>query len=70
MSAACNSGAASLRWPSTHIWPSPISDSVMWASGARSPDAPTDPMGRHPHGISPALWIAISVSTTCSRTPE
>ena len=41
----------------------------MCASGARSPEAPTEPC-EGTYGTSPASWTAISVSTTPSRTPE
>ena len=41
----------------------------MCASGARSPDAPTEPCDGT-YGTRPALCTAISVSTTASRTPE
>ena len=49
--------------------PSPISASVRCASGARSPDAPTEPCDGT-NGTRPALCTATSVSTTTSRTPE
>ena len=35
--------AAGTTWPSTSTWPRPMSGSARWASGARSPDAPTLP---------------------------
>ena len=41
----------------------------MWASGARSPDAPTEPCDGT-YGTRPALCTATSVSITTSRTPE
>ena len=41
----------------------------MCDSGARSPEAPTEPwLGTY--GTSPALWTASSVSITTGRTPE
>ena len=41
----------------------------MCASGARSPEAPTEPwLGMK--GTSPAFSTASSMSTTCWRTPE
>ena len=55
--------------PSTSISPSPISASVMCASGARSPEAPTEPW-HGMHGTRPALCTASSVSITTGRTPE
>ena len=57
------------RSPSTSISPSPISASVRCASGARSPDAPTEPCDGT-YGTSPASCTASSVSITVSRTPE
>ena len=69
MPAARSAGAAGTRSPSTSISPSPASASVMCASGARSPDAPTEPCDGM-YGTRPALCAAISVSTTASRTPE
>ena len=41
----------------------------MCASGARSPDAPTEPCDGT-YGTRPALCTASSVSITSSRTPE
>ncbi len=55
--------------PSKNTSPSPISGSAMWASGARSPDAPTEPCDGI-HGTMPALNIAIIASTSPVRTPE
>jgi hypothetical protein len=49
--------------------PSPISTQAMCASGARSPEAPTEPL----HGMlgtTPALNSASSASTSAGRTPE
>jgi hypothetical protein len=43
MPLARSTSAAGWRWPSTMNSPSPISASVMCASGARSPEAPTEP---------------------------
>ena len=41
----------------------------MWASGARSPDAPTEPwLGIT--GIMSRASMASSMSTVCGRTPE
>ncbi len=49
--------------------PSPIRARATWLSGARSPEAPTEPrLGTT--GVRPALRTAISVSTTTGRTPE
>ena len=43
MPAFSSAASAGTRAPSTSISPSPISASVMCDSGARSPDAPTEP---------------------------
>ena len=42
-----SASAPGSRSPSTHASPSPTSGSARWASGARSPDAPTEPRARH-----------------------
>ncbi|MCY1363959.1 hypothetical protein D9M69_507440 [compost metagenome] len=49
--------------------PSPISTQAMWASGARSPEAPTEPL-HGMLGVTPALNSASSASTSAGRTPE
>ena len=49
--------------------PSPISTQARWASGARSPDAPTEPLAGM-RGSRPALASASSASTISGRTPE
>lgn len=49
--------------------PSPISTQAMWASGARSPEAPTEPL-LGMRGSRPALNSASSASTISGRTPE
>ena len=49
--------------------PSPISTAERCASGARSPDAPTEPCAGM-HGTTPALASARSASITVQRTPE
>ena len=54
MPASRSAGAAGARSPSTSISPSPISASVRCASGARSPDAPTEPCAGM-YGTRPAL---------------
>ena len=67
--ASRSTAAAGRRIPSTTNSPSPISAAVRWASGARSPEAPTEPCAGM-QGTSPARTTASSASTTSSRTPE
>ena len=55
--------------PSNHASPSPTSGSARWASGARSPLAPTDPrLGTC--GRTPRLRHSTSSSTVSTRAPE
>ena len=42
-----NATSAGTTWPLTSTWPRPMSGSARWASGARSPDAPTEPCSGH-----------------------
>ena len=49
--------------------PSPISASAQWASGARSPLAPSEPCSGTT-GVTPALRSAAIVSATSGRAPE
>ena len=49
--------------------PSPISASAQWASGARSPLAPSEPCSRTT-GVMPALSSASCRSTSSGRAPE
>ncbi len=55
--------------PSNRASPSPISTAARCASGARSPEAPTEPCAGM-HGTTPALASATSASMTLQRTPE
>ena len=57
------------RSPSYHASPSPISSSAIWAIGARSPLAPTDPFW-HTTGVTPRLSSSTSVSVISGRQPE
>ena len=50
--------------------PSPISTSARWASGARSPLAPTDPRARHDADARRRLSSAMSASSVSTRMPE
>ena len=45
--AAASASAPGIRAPSRNASPSPTSGSARWASGARSPLAPTDPRAGH-----------------------
>ena len=68
--ACANASAAASRepsLPSTH--PSPSSASAQWASGARSPDAPSDPCSGT-HGVMSWLSRSTSACATSGRTPE
>ena len=69
MPAASSAARASTSWPATRTWPTPSSASVMCANGARSPEAPTEPLAGIA-GMMPALTSAIKVSTITGRTPE
>jgi hypothetical protein len=55
--------------PSTVAWPSPISTQARCASGARSPEAPTEPLAGMT-GSTLALASASSASTISGRMPE
>ena len=48
--------AGAMRSP-TRAWPTPIIAAAIWASGARSPDAPTDPC-EGTTGVTPRASIA------------
>ena len=67
---ACASAVfASTSAPFTNTCPSPMIASVMCDSGARSPDAPTEPLAGI-SGVMPALKTAIMLSITSARMPE
>jgi len=66
--AASAAAPGSTRLP-TRASPSPISTDARCASGARSPDAPTEPCAGM-HGTMPALATPTTSSTTSHRTPE
>ena len=55
--------SAGITWPCSSTWPRPISGSARCASGARSPDAPTDPWAGTT-GWTPRSRNARSRSTT------
>jgi hypothetical protein len=57
------------RAPSNSASPSPISTMAMWASGARSPDAPTLPC-EGTTGVTPRLISSQMRSATSGRMPE
>ena len=55
--AARASPAGTSAPPATRTVPSPMAASAQWASGARSPEQPSDPYSRTT-GVIPALSIA------------
>ena len=61
--------AAGTRWPSKNISPTPIIAAAMCDSGARSPDAPTDPCAGIT-GVRPRSSIAANRAMVAGRTPE
>ncbi len=58
-----------MRAPSTNTSPTPIIAAATWASGARSPDAPTEPWSGTT-GTSPRASIASSSATVSGCTPD
>src|SRR5262249_21479545 len=58
-----------MRSPRKIASPSPTTTSARWASGARSPEAPTEPRDGIT-GCAPPFSIAINVSITAGRQPE
>ena len=67
--ASARASAAGLRPPGVMTSPIPIRAQVIWASGARSPEAPTEPCSGTTGRMSRAS-IASSSATVSSRTPE
>src|SRR6185437_14341345 len=55
--------------PPTRAWPSPTSTRPRWASGARSPLAPSDPR-EGTTGTTPAVSRSSSSCTSSTRTPD
>ena len=55
-------------WPCTSAWPRPMSGRARWASGARSPDAPTLPCSGTT-GWTPSRSRSSSRSTISGRQP-
>ena len=55
--------------PSSSTWPRPMSGSARWASGARSPDAPTAALLRHDRVDRRARRKSSSRSTSSGRQP-
>ena len=69
MPASASASAAGRRRPSRSCTsPSPISASAQWASGARSPLAPSEPCSGTT-GVTPAFSSAAIVSATSGRAP-
>ena len=70
MEAAASPSAAGTRSPlGVNTSPSPISARPQWASGARSPLAPSEPCSGTT-GSSPAASSASIVSATIGRAPD
>ena len=68
--ASASASAAGARSPEpVHSSPSPISARPQWASGARSPLAPSEPCSGTT-GSRPAASSASIVSATTGRAPE
>ncbi len=67
--ASARAAAAGLGAPSTKISPTPIMVAAMCASGARSPDAPTEPCPGIT-GVRPRISRASSRAMVCGCTPE
>ncbi len=66
---SANAVAAGTSEPSrTRTGPSPMAASAQWASGARSPEQPSDP-NSCTTGVIPASSIAAYVRAVRSRTP-
>ena len=66
----CIAAAPEMTAPSGVVTsPSPISTQARCASGARSPEAPTEPLAGM-RGTRPALNSASKASTRAGRTPE
>ena len=67
--ALASASPAGKRTPSNSASPSPIITAAICASGAKSPDAPTDPwLGMT--GVTPLASIASMISTVDITTPD
>ena len=69
MPACASASGAGINSPLTRTSPTPSMARVMCDRGARSPEAPTEPLAGMA-GMMPALYSAIRVSTISGRTPE
>ena len=67
--AAASAAPPGMTRPSNSASPWPIIAAAIWAKGARSPEAPTDPCAGIT-GVTPRSSMASIRSTTSSRTPE
>ena len=67
--ASFKASRAGMRAPARDASPSPNMAAVMCASGARSPDAPTEPCAGTT-GVMPFASIACSISTVCQLMPD
>ena len=69
MPAARSAFSPFVRWPAASTTsPSPMSASAQCASGARSPEQPSEPYSRTT-GVMPALSIATYASSVSGRMP-
>ena len=66
---AASAAAPGIRLPQNFASPSPMSTADMCASGARSPDAPTEPCCGTT-GITPRIGISCRSLISSQRTPE
>ena len=69
MPAFASASPAAIRVPSKTASPSPIIAAAMWARGARSPDAPTDPWPGIT-GVTPLASMSWMISTVVIATPD
>ena len=67
--ARASAASAGMRAPSRKASPTPSIAAVMCASGARSPDAPTEPCFGTT-GSTPRSSICCMKASVCGRTPE
>ena len=67
--AACSAAPPGREAPANSAMPSPIITAAICASGARSPEAPTEPCAGIT-GVTPRSSIASSSAITSHRTPD
>ena len=66
---SASAAAAGVTRSPTRASPTPIIAAAIWASGARSPDAPTDPCDGTT-GVTPRASMASMRASVCGWTPE